>query len=284
MISVILPVYNGEEYIYEAINSLLEQSFSDFEVICIDDGSKDATKRIIENIASKDNRIRLISRENKGLIYTLNEALSLCKYDYIARMDADDICLPNRLSLQLEFLLRNPTVAVVGSRYHYIDESSKINGIRKSPTSNFLLKVLLTFGSPFGHPTVMINRKVVTDDLYYDPKYKAAEDYELWLRLSKKYRFACIKKPLLLYRVLDSSISRSQREIQLTSMVNAMLLHLFKCKVERDKIRTFLNGKLSFISSVHLISFQKSNFLIRLGSIFLLAIIRLKRRLVSLKL
>lgn len=277
LISVILPVYNGELFVSEAIESILNQDFKDFELICINDGSTDRTKEILDYYRNKDSRIIVIERENKGLIYSLNEGLDKASYDYIARMDADDIAFPERLSLQLEFLKKNPKIAVVGSRYQYINEKNEIIGIRKSPSQNSLLKMLLSFGSPFGHPTVMMNRSILGNDLYYDHKYKAAEDYELWLRLSKKYNFACLKKPLLLYRVLETSISRSQREVQLTSMVEAMMTHLFRSGVTNMMIRSFIDRKLSYLSSINLISKQNSNYFYRIGTMLMFSILILRR-------
>ncbi|MEQ4894891.1 glycosyltransferase family A protein, partial [Escherichia coli] len=110
LITVIMPVYNAEKYIYESIKSILVQSYSNFEFIIINDGSKDSSGKIIENFLD-DTRIRYINRENKGLVFTLNEAISLSRGNYIARMDADDISHPLRLEKQLNFLLENPDIA-----------------------------------------------------------------------------------------------------------------------------------------------------------------------------
>ena len=226
MISVILPVYNAELYVDDAVSSILSQTFKDFELICIDDGSTDGSYDILKKHADSDSRVKLITRENRGLIYSLNEALSFAKYDHIARMDADDISECNRLEIQYEYLRLNPSIGVVGSECTIIDENGGILRYTKSSKSKFITKSLLVFGSTIAHPTVMFNKKI-TGNIRYSELYPSAEDYELWLRLSKRCSLVVINSRLLKYRVLPTSISRSRRHEQLKSMAKASEFHIF---------------------------------------------------------
>jgi glycosyltransferase involved in cell wall biosynthesis len=212
LVSVILPVYNAEKYISEAIWSILNQTHKNFELIIIDDGSTDRSLEIIETII--DPRIILITRENRGLIKTLNQAISLAKGDFIARMDADDISHPRRLELQLNFLLQHPDVGVIGSYVECVDENGVLLCIRKPPRLNYFLKGMCLFGVPFSHPSIMVNYKLIGEEYYYDEKYVHAEDFELWVRLSKNFKFGLVAECLLKYRILNSSVSSLYKEGQ----------------------------------------------------------------------
>jgi glycosyltransferase involved in cell wall biosynthesis len=273
MISVILPVYNGEKYLVECLDSILTQTFQDFELICIDDGSKDKTKEILLDYSIKDERVRVVSRQNMGLIYSLNEGIKLSRFDYVARMDADDICEPNRLEAQFDYMNRH-NIDVLGAYYKIIDENGDHIGNRKPPSVGFILKSLLVFGSPFGHPTVMLNKKRIGSDLFYDSNFPSAEDYELWLRLSSDYKFGTVDKFLLRYRVIDSSISRTRKDEQLTSRVKALKKHLFNPSVEEKELSLFVQSQCSLSSSIRLILNQKSKQLAK----FICQIIYLYRR------
>ncbi|MBB7184212.1 glycosyltransferase [Escherichia coli] len=208
LITVIMPVYNAEKYIYESIKSILVQSYSNFEFIIINDGSKDSSGKIIENFLD-DTRIRYINRENKGLVFTLNEAISLSRGNYIARMDADDISHPLRLEKQLNFLLENPDIAVVGCSSFIIDQNSKVINTRKPPLTPLVNKALLFFGPTLTHPSVMFNKMLLGDQLYYSDKYLHVEDYDLWLRLINQYKIANIKDVLFYYRINESGVSQT---------------------------------------------------------------------------
>ncbi len=216
-ISVILPVYNAELYIEEAVNSILSQTFTDFELIIIDDGSTDGSSDLLSKLAALDARIRLIARENKGLIATLNEAISLANSDYIARMDADDIALPTRLAKQFEFLQANPNVAVLGTCYRYIDVQGNVGAKRNTFTSHDDISASFYFCNPIAHPSVMVNYRLLGSDYCYLEQYKTIEDLELWSRLSSKYQLANLAEVLLHYRVLNSSISGENLQQQINS-------------------------------------------------------------------
>jgi len=216
-ISVILPVYNAEKFVEAAVNSILQQTITDFEFIIINDGSTDDSLNILESLAKKDARIKLISRANKGLIATLNEAISISRSDYIARMDADDISMPTRLEKQLAFLKKHPKVAILGTGYRYMDEAGTLGSKRNIFTKYEDIKASFLFGNPIAHPSVMINYRLLGDKLYYRSEYKTIEDLELWCRISADYEISNLHEVLLHYRILNNSISGKNLAFQISS-------------------------------------------------------------------
>jgi len=213
-ISVILPVYNAGKFIEEAVNSILTQTFTDFELIIINDGSTDNSLTLLERLATKDQRIVLVSRENKGLIATLNEAITLAKGDFIARMDADDIALPQRFEKQYMHLVQHSDVAVLGTGYRFMSESGVIGRKRRTLSVYEDIKASLFFGNPIAHPSVMINYHLLGEQFFYLDEYKTIEDFELWCRIAKQYKIENLKEVLLYYRVLPNSISGNNIEQQ----------------------------------------------------------------------
>ncbi|MFW2555408.1 glycosyltransferase family 2 protein [Aliarcobacter butzleri] len=208
LISVILPVYNGREYLSEAIESILNQTYTNFEFIIINDGSKDDSLQIIKEYERKDERIVVISRENKGLISTLNEGIANAKGKYIARMDQDDISLPRRFEEQIKFLEKNLEIGVCGTWVEVFgDNRNPI--LWKMPINDDELKVRLLFSVTFAHPSVMMRKGLINQyNLRYNEKYINAEDYKFWLDFSKYTKFVNIPKVLFRYRYLETSISR----------------------------------------------------------------------------
>nr|WP_272886343.1 glycosyltransferase [Stutzerimonas stutzeri] len=203
-----MSVYNGEKYLAEAIKSILSQSLIEFEFIIINDGSTDNSLEIIQSFMSLDKRIVLISRENKGLVASLNEGISVAKGKYIARMDADDVAKDIRFERQVSFLDKNPDVGVCGSWVRIFGENIK-PAIWRMPASDKALRPRLLFSVPVAHPSVMFRRDIVVNaSLRYDEEYKNAEDYKFWVELSRYTKFANIQKVLLDYRYHTASISR----------------------------------------------------------------------------
>lgn len=200
-----MPVYNASKYLAEAIDSIIDQTYTDWELIIVNDGSTDESEAIIKNY--KNPRIKYYANErNEGLIYTLNRAIALCKGEYIARMDADDVSLPERLQLQYTFLSNRPKYAMCGSNASIIDERGNITGHIINFKSDIYLKINLLFSVPFVHPTVMIRTDVLRKNLY-DIKNKHAEDYELWCRISDNFKIANLDKNLLRYRWHETNVS-----------------------------------------------------------------------------
>ena len=203
-VSVILPAYNTERFIGEAIDSILNQTFRDFELIIISDGSTDLTPDIIKQYAKKDKRIRFFNnRKNRGLIYVLNMGLRKARGEYIARMDADDISLPTRFEKQVAYLDANPDVGLVGT----VIEAFGIFMGHGTQRPQVTLADFMT-DNYVAHPTVMMRKSVIRQyNFKYDPEYKHVEDYELWIRMVQVTKIHNVMEVLLRYRVTGDNVS-----------------------------------------------------------------------------
>jgi glycosyltransferase involved in cell wall biosynthesis len=207
LISVVLPVYNCKEYIKDSVTSILQQTYKNFELIIVDDGSNDGTSGILNNF--KDKRIRLYKNKyNRGLIYSLNKALNKSKGQFIARMDADDICEINRFQKQINYFDANKEISVVGSAATLIDNNNRVYRKYLYPLNDNLIKWSMFFSCSVCHPSSMIRRYVFKKINGYNLKAKFAEDYDLWFRLiKKKYKFANLQESLLKLRKHRRNIS-----------------------------------------------------------------------------
>ena len=216
-ISVILPVYNGEEFLDEAIKSVLCQTFMDFELLALDDGSTDRSLSILRGFAEADARVKIKSRENRGLVSTLNELISLSRGRYLARMDADDVCLPLRFERQVVFLDENPDILAVGSSVIQVNGAGlKIGRVDCPSTHNEIDDLLLKGHCPIFHPAVMVRAEAMKSVGGYRVEFPYAQDLDLWLRMSESGKLANLQECLLLYRLHSKSISeyagQGQRE------------------------------------------------------------------------
>lgn len=212
-ITVAMSVYNGEPYLAAAIESVLSQSFTDFEFLILDDGSSDQSRETIRRYAAQDARIRPIIRENRGLIASLNELLAEARAPLTARMDADDICRPQRFERQVAFFAENPDYGVVGSWSEDIDESGRsIQGEAvglEQPTTHEAFLASIDAGGPLlCHPAVMYRTDVVRSVGGYHAAFRHCEDFDLWLRLATRTRICSIPERLLQYRRSGSQISQ----------------------------------------------------------------------------
>jgi len=212
LVSVVMSVYNGEKFLKKSIESILAQTLTEIELVIINDGSTDDTERIIKSF--NDNRVVYVKQTNHGLVYSLNKGLELAKASLIARMDADDVAQPTRLAKQAMFLESNPDHVLVGSNLTFIDEKDRI--LFESPMllNDSELRLEMLIRSPFGHPTVMYRKQAVMDAGLYNPKFKSAEDYDLWGRLAKKGKIANINESLLRYRVHGAGVSKTSSQEQ----------------------------------------------------------------------
>lgn len=211
-VTVLMAVYNGGKFLPLSIKSIISQSFEDFEFLIIDDGSTDKSLLTIKGFAEKDERIRVISRQNKGLIYSLNEGLKLAKGEYIARQDADDISLPNRLELQVSALEKDKSVAMVGSNYAWIDSEGKVINTTDVFTNSNDLKAGLIFCNQFGHGTVMLRKEMALKAGGYSKDHKYAEDYDLWTRLARQSPIINLKEVHYQWRHHKTSVSQQKAE------------------------------------------------------------------------
>jgi len=200
-VSVVLPVYNAERFVAEAVESILAQTLAAFELVVIDDGSTDHTPGILADLASRDRRIRLVARENRGLTRTLNEGLAEARAGFVAIMNADDVALPNRLEKQAAFLEAHPQVAAVGGQTRLVAEDGRRGPATSLPTSPEAVRAFLAKASPLAHPAAMLRRAAVLAVGGYRPQMEPAEDYDLWLRLAEHNDLANLPDVVLEYRV-----------------------------------------------------------------------------------
>jgi len=219
-VSVVMPVYNGARYLREAVDSILSQTYTDFEFIIVDDGSTDETPAILATYAKADPRVVLVpNHQNLGLVHSLNRGLALARGEYVARMDADDISLAERFERQVAYLEVHPDVGVLGTNIIYIDSEGQPLGDGKPkdrwPVTPQVARWMLLWRCPIYHPTVMIRRAALAQMASaYDPAYQHAEDRELWTRLSRQTCIASLPDVLVQYRITASSVSRRHQEEQ----------------------------------------------------------------------
>lgn len=231
-VSVLMSVYNGARYLRVAIDSVLNQTFEDFEFVIVDDGSTDDSIEILSTY--KDPRIRLISNEeNIGLTHSLNIGLEIVQGEYVARMDPDDICVPERFERQVGFLDSHPEIGVLGSQMTVIDETGTPLRPFEVPTSHSMIVWTLFFKRAFGHPSVMLRKKIVDNVGGYDESYQYAQDYGLWIRLLGKTQFSNLPEALVLYCTHPGTISNHHTEMQ-QSLAQRARQHLICQVLDRE--------------------------------------------------
>lgn len=228
LVSVVLPVHDGEAYLGAAIDSILRQSYRHLELIVIDDGSSDGSAALAESYA--DPRVRLVRNGcNLGLVATLNRGIDLARGEFIARMDADDIAAPQRLELQVRRMAEDPGLAVLGTDITYGDARGAVTGqprgLARGPA---LVRWRLMRGTCLYHPTVMLRRSALGDARYSADRIHA-EDYDLWLRLSRHHRLDNLPQRLLLHRRHAESVSVRHLETQLASAAGSLRGHVEEC-------------------------------------------------------
>ena len=213
VISVLMSVYNEEKYLRFSIESILNQSFDDFEFIITDDKSNDGSLDILKEYAEKDPRIKIIEHSKQlRLAYSLNEQIEIAKGIYLARMDGDDIAHPDRLEKQVKFLEENKDIGMVGSYCREIDNNGKFVSLWKRPTSDQKIKKTILKLNPFLHSSIMIRKVAIIEAGLYNTDCKYAQDYDLWLRVAAKYKLANINEPLLDFRVDWKKLEHKNRE------------------------------------------------------------------------
>jgi len=213
IVSVIMSVYNGARYLRESIDSILHQTFPDFELVIINDGSTDDTVKILEEI--NDHRVVLLNQKNSGLTKSLNRGARISKGVYIARQDADDISLPNRFEQQVKFLNENPNIGFVGGSYLLIDENSSRLKIIETKNNPALLKTRLLKSNIFAHGSCMFRKDLFNDIGGYREEFRYAQDIDLWLRMSERSRPGWVEfPPLYKQRVHLNSVGREKNNLQ----------------------------------------------------------------------
>jgi len=221
-VTVLMSVYNGEKYLREAIDSILNQTFTDFEFLIVNDGSTDRTAEILQSY--DDPRIIIVDNEkNIGLTKSLNIGLRMARGEYIARMDADDMSMPDRLEKEVEFLETHRDYAVVGSFAKILNEDSEVISFMDRPIEDAQIREFFRRDNCIAHGSAMIRMRCLLDVEFYDESIARAQDYDLWLRLSEKYRLANIPKYLYMWRKHDEQIEAKHIREQKISVVLAMV-------------------------------------------------------------
>ncbi len=216
-VSVVMSVFNAEKYLKEAVESILNQTFHDFEFIIINDCSTDLSSSILSDFANTDNRIVLLSNEsNMGLTKSLNKGLDIAKGEYIARMDSDDISVSTRLEKQVLFLDQHPEYSFVSCIGQYIDENGTFEQLRKFPETNDEIYKMMPKVDAVMHPGVMFRRADIEKIGNYCEDFRVVQDYDLWFRgMAAGYKFYNIQEPLLLFRRNESYNKRKSKSYRL---------------------------------------------------------------------
>ncbi len=214
-VSVIMSVYNAERFVAAAVESILCQTFKNFEFLIVDDGSTDRSHAILKRYAATDSRIRLFSRSNAGYVTALNDLLQLSQGKFIARMDADDVAQLDRFQLQVARLQQEPDLVCVGGAHAMIDERGRWLTCLAMPETHEEIQALALAGhTPINHPCAMMRRSAVLQVGAYNTAMTPCEDLDLWLRLGELGRLANLKEMVLKYRIHANSVSEKQGVLQ----------------------------------------------------------------------
>ena len=229
IISILLPCYNAEKHLHEALESIIRQTYTNIEIIAIDDGSVDKTPVILKEHADRDNRIKVFTNDkNIGLIQTLNKGIEFCSGEFIARMDTDDISHPRRLEIQIACFRNNPELGLVSCAHKMISEHGKylytLPVIAQTPEANHFVSF---FMNPFGHPAVIIKAEILKKHKYkFNSEIFHTEDYEIWTRMMRNgVKGRNIPQSLMDYRVHTKSVSHQYTALQDKNFLHCAFLH-----------------------------------------------------------
>jgi len=216
-VSVLLPVRNGAAYLEDAVGSILRQSFADFELLLVDDGSDDATPAIARRLAATDARLRILTQDRHGIVAALNRGLHAARAKLIARMDADDLAWPDRLARQVAIFRGDPDLALVASAWRIVSAAGDVRRTIHPPQTDAGLRAALARGNVLAHPTIMFRRDAVLALGGYRDGFPLAEDYDLWLRLLERHKAMCLADVLLDYREHEGQATWSDIEQRILS-------------------------------------------------------------------
>ena len=243
-VSFLMAVYDGETYLDEAIQSVLNQTLHDFEFIIINDGSADGTAKIIERYRRGDGRIRAYEQPNCGLVMALNRGLELARGEYVARMDADDISVPGRVAAQVTFMDAHPEVGICGTWIETIGMHH--SDVRRYPTDDATIRSWLLFESVLAHPSIMMRRELLMKTgLSYNAGYVHAEDYDLWVRAARHTALANIPEVLLRYRLHPQQVVQKHEAKKLASARLVRLAQLERLGIHPTEEELALHQALS---------------------------------------
>lgn len=254
LVSVIMSVYNAEKFLHSAIESITNQTFTDFEFIIVEDCSTDKTLEILKEFKEKDNRIKIIQKEKnegpKGFIKNLNVGLNMAQGKYIARMDADDISLPERFQKQVTFLENNPEIFMVGAQIDFINEKNEIIGEKAGALEHEEIVKKMTSQIQLFHPVIMFRNH---QNIKYREKFLYCEDYDLYLNLiTQGKKLANLNEKLLNYRILANSISRKDDVFTKKLMLEkALYFYQSRKKNGSDFYENFENKEVLEINNIN---------------------------------
>jgi Glycosyl transferase family 2 len=214
VVSVVLVVCNVDRFLAESIESILGQTFRDFEFVIVDFGSSDESLAIVSKYSSKDSRIKLHQIPHCGLAEARNASFSFAQGRYVAIMDADDVAVPERLARQVEFMEKHPEVSILGGAVEWIDATGRALATRGNPTGDHEIRSALVERCPLWQPSVLLRREAFVRVGGYRPPFAPAEDYDLWLRMSELFQFANLKEVVLRYRIHPYQVSMRKQKQQ----------------------------------------------------------------------
>ena len=227
-ISVLMCVYNGEKYLSQSIDSILNQSMRNFEFVLVNDGSTDRSLEILSEYAQKDDRIILVNNlENQGIAASVTKGLQFCTGRFIARMDQDDIALPDRFEVQHQYLESHPEIDAVGTSLIFIDEEGTPTGKRHiSPTDSMIIRLQMYYHCVLHNPSVMMRSDYyrLYNESESEKDFLAADDYSFWLRKNTRHLYANIAEPYLYYRVHQGQTSKTQNQKQMRETIRSAQL------------------------------------------------------------
>ena len=260
-ISVVMSVYNGQEYLRLAMDSILGQTFGEFEFIIVDDGSTDASMDIIRSYG--DARIRVIRQQNTGIAGALNNGVNAARGKYIARMDADDISHPDRLRLQYEYMEKNHSVDIIGTQAYMINEEGDVIGKKTKPVSSYVIAKAIEYACPIIHPTYLARKEVYKELGGYREKFPPAEDYDFLLRaIDAGKKLENLDKHLLYYRLslVDERPVRARCQMIKTRLV--IRLHKNRLRNEKEDeeiLRRVSSMALKGVSARFVVAYRLRN-------------------------
>ena len=221
-VSVVMPAFNAARYVPEAIESVLSQTLTDFEFIIVNDGSTDRTAAILSEYCKRDQRIKVLSRPNRGIAASRNDGLEAARAELIASMDSDDVALPNRLEIQVAFLKKHPRVVCVGGAGELIDEKGRYLTTMRLPTSHDeITKAALAGHTPIWGPAATFRRERAKKVGGFSREVESAEDLDLWLKLGEIGLLANLPEAVVRYRLHPESVSETRGQFQLAAMARA---------------------------------------------------------------
>jgi glycosyltransferase involved in cell wall biosynthesis len=253
LLSVLMPVFNSSKYVAQAVDSILNQSFRDFEFVIVDDGSSDGSPQILDHYASLDQRVRIVHQPNSGITVALTNGFEESRGEFLARMDSDDVAEPTRLEKQLTFIKSNPELVLVGTSSIYIDPSGREVDRPNVPSDHNQMDSWHAsgMGTALGHPTAMIRRTAFVTVGGYRQEFEPAEDLDLWLRLAEVGQIANVPEALVRYRIHPESVSQQRRKAQSQAVWRAVRsAAIRRSTIISDKQFTELgeDGQTSWIS------------------------------------